>query len=57
MLLKIELSSLRSQLECWNNGTMGSGKLEQWFTLLNRVPPGKFTRVNWQYPVDEEVNK
>jgi hypothetical protein len=18
-------------MECWNNGTMGSGKLEQWF--------------------------
>jgi hypothetical protein len=27
---------------------MGSGKMGQWFTLLNRVPYGKFNRVNWQ---------
>ena len=42
--IEYELSSLRSQLEYWNTGM----KMGQWFTLLNRVPSGKFNRVNWQ---------
>jgi len=25
--------------------------MERWFTLLNRVPSGKFNRVNWQDPI------
>ena len=29
-------------LEQWNTGIMGSGRLGQWFTLLNRVPSEEF---------------
>ena len=32
-----ELSSLRSQLECWNTGIMGSGKLEKWVIVIIRL--------------------
>ena len=44
-------------LEQWNNGIMGSGRLGQWFPLLNRVPSGEFNRVNWQNTIDKEVNR
>ena len=57
ILPTLELSSLRSQLEYWNTGIMGSGQMGQWFTLLNRVPSGKFNRVNWQILLDREINK
>jgi hypothetical protein len=44
-------------LEYWNTGIMGSGRLEQRFALLNRVPSGKFHRVNSQNSIDKEVYK
>jgi len=31
--IQVELSSLRSQLEYWNIGIMGYGKMEQWVNL------------------------
>ena len=41
-------------MERWNNGFGGLGK---WFTRLNRVPSGKFNRVNWENQLDKEGNK
>ena len=42
---KLELSSLRSQLECWNNGTMEYWVLGNWDSDL------------LENPIDKEVNK
>jgi len=41
--LGIELSSLRSQLECWNNGMMGLGKWD--------------IEIRTEFALDNEVNK
>jgi len=57
---KTELSS--ASLRNWNDGIMerwnnGFGGLGKWFTRLNRVPSGKFNRVNWENQLDKEGNK
>jgi len=58
-----KLSSLCSQLECWNNGILGSGKLRQWFIgktlltrkLINDRVPYKIIIPTFQYSICEAI--